>query len=205
MEGVSMGLADRLPTGSRQSLSSGISSGQHLAPAEALVGSTKVTTSSLVTGTDEVGVSAMRLPQGVSELGQVETDSSDILRCSSDSQLGNELVVHCEFAGNDLGSQRVSEEVGFSSSAVDGEVVPQLSSADGLALVLQPLAMEDGRSDDLREQHQNLIQNSGGLDGLAIPSSEAVSNWVLERIRSRHVWVCRLWVMKRRLCDYLQQ
>ncbi|KAI7987782.1 Protein BLISTER [Camellia lanceoleosa] len=100
------------------------------------------------------------------------------LECNASDERAKLLA----FEVTSLEEKRVAEEVGFSSLVVDGEVVPQFPCADGLALVLQPLAMEDGGSDDLREQHQNLIQNSGGLDGLAIPSSEAVSNWVLERI-----------------------
>ncbi|GMP73744.1 hypothetical protein CsSME_00031409 [Camellia sinensis var. sinensis] len=57
-----------------------------------------------------------------------------------------------------------------------------ITNGEGLALVLQPLATEGGGSEDLLGQHQNMFQTSGGLDGAEVPSSEAVSEWVLERI-----------------------
>ncbi|THG00633.1 hypothetical protein TEA_011636 [Camellia sinensis var. sinensis] len=58
---TSMGLAERSPTGPRQSSGSGVDSGQHLVPEEVVVGSAEATKLSSATGTAAVGNSAVQL------------------------------------------------------------------------------------------------------------------------------------------------
>ncbi|KAI7978850.1 hypothetical protein LOK49_Contig712G00001, partial [Camellia lanceoleosa] len=118
--------------------------------------------------------------------------------------MGWEVVAYRDSGGDDLGSKRLAKVGGLSSQAEsleaeDGEVDlgmeayrgiswahriehSDITNGEGLALVLQPLATEGGGSEDLLGQHQSMFQTSGGLDGTEVPSSEAVSEWVLERI-----------------------
>ncbi|KAI8014711.1 hypothetical protein LOK49_LG05G01715 [Camellia lanceoleosa] len=132
-------------------------------------------------------------------VGKVERRSGKGMSFATISDwIGKELVAHHESVDDDLGLWRLAEQGGLSSQATsseaeDGEVKlamvtlegvswancveqSELPSTDRLALVLQPLATEGGGSKDLLGQHQNMVQNSGGLDGPEVPSSEPIAN-----------------------------